>query len=502
MPSSPSARRPFEQTYRVQQEPPTPSPGPARESLHSYDELTSEEEEPEAASRRARSRWIAAVVLAGIVGLVAVTVGRRYLTRISPKLASKAEVTSLDKRVAQFLSEGNRLLDEGDLEAAKEQFVKATALAEKDAAVLAALARLETLRADAYWLKLRLLDPTSQEIVQATHRELGRRVGKARSVVDQAFAVAPEDPAVLRARIDSMRLSGDSDKAREWVAPISSNPSQPENAYVLAALDLAEPNPVWSTVVDRLRTAASGEREPGRARAALIYALARANRLSEADAEFGKLEARARPHPLLDELRGFLDRHKSLQDAGSGAGKPEAAMDPRKLPALDTSPAPEGEPKRAAADKPSGDFRTKLREASSAVRSGELAEAEQLFNAVLAEQPGNVEAISGLGDVARRRGDSAKAAKMYDRVLQQNPSYLPALLASADSKWDSGDRKGAVALYRRVAEQAGPGSEYGARATARIAQSEAPAPAAPAAPAAEPAAEPPSSAAEPPEAAP
>jgi tetratricopeptide (TPR) repeat protein len=89
---------------------------------------------------------------------------------------------------------------------------------------------------------------------------------------------------------------------------------------------------------------------------------------------------------------------------------------------------------------------------------------------VLAEQPRNTEALSGLGDVAKARHDPALAAKMYDRVLAENPNYWPAILASADQKWDAGDRSGALVLYRRLLEQAGPNSEYGARAAARLAQ--------------------------------
>jgi len=46
-------------------------------------------------------------------------------------------------------------------------------------------------------------------------------------------------------------------------------------------------------------------------------------------------------------------------------------------------------------------------------------------------------------------------------------------LASADQKWNAGDRPGAVVLYRRLLEQAGPSSEYGARAAARLALSDA-----------------------------
>ncbi len=405
------------------------------------------------------------MVVVGVLGLLGATVGRRYLAQLTGATEVNA---SSDARVAKFLSDGSRLADEGDFESAKEEFDKATALAEKDPAVLTALARLETLRADVPWLKLRLLDPNSTDLVQATYRELGRRVGKARSAVDRAFAVSPEDPAVLRARVDSLRLSGEGEKAREWLGPLSANASVPENAYVLAALDLAEPNPVWPSAIDRLRSAAAAERDPGRARAALIYALVRANRVSEANSEFAKIDGRPKPHPLLEELRAFLSRAKLSTD-GAGDMPPKiATVDTSKLPKLDTSLATEDEPRPATAA--ATDFRGKLSQASAALRSGDLTHAEQLFNAVLAEQPTNTEALSGLGDVAKARHNPAQAAKMYERVLAENPSYLPAISASADQKWESGDKAGALVLYRRLLEQAGADSSYGSRALARIAQ--------------------------------
>jgi tetratricopeptide (TPR) repeat protein len=333
--------------------------------------------------------------------------------------------------------------------------------------VLTALARLETLRADVSWLKLRLLDPNSVDLVKATHRELGRRVGKAQSAVDRAFAVSPEDPSVLRARVDALRLAGDGDRAREWLSPLSANPSVPENAYVLAALDLAELSPVWPSVIDRLRTAAAAERDPGRARAALIYALVRADRLSEAEADFAKIDGRAKPHPLLEELRAFLARAGRGAGGMGGAGNAApklSAVDTTKLPKLDTSSTTEES--RSVAN----DFRARLSQATAALQQGELSRAEQLYKAVLAEQPGNTEALSGLGDVAKARRDPATAAEMYDRVLRANPNYLPALLGSADQKWESGDRARALVLYRRLLEQAGPSTQYGARAAARIAE--------------------------------
>ncbi|HEY0469664.1 MAG TPA: zinc-ribbon domain-containing protein, partial [Polyangiaceae bacterium] len=188
-----------------------------RDSFKSYDELPRDSRPEDDHARVARSRWIAGVVVVGVLGLLGATVGRRFIAQL---IGAATVKTTSDARVAKFLSEGARLADENDFEGAKEEFDKAAALAEKDPAVLTALARLETLRADVSWLKLRIIDPSSTDLVQATYRELGRRVGKARIAVDRAFAVSPEDPAVLRARVDALRLNGEADKAREWLAPL------------------------------------------------------------------------------------------------------------------------------------------------------------------------------------------------------------------------------------------------------------------------------------------
>jgi tetratricopeptide (TPR) repeat protein len=217
-------------------------------------------------------------------------------------------------------------------------------------------------------------------------------------------------------------------------------------------------------VLDRLRTAAAGEREPGRARAALIYALARADRVADARAELSKLEAQPKPHILLDELRGFLSRFPPTDGKPAPAASSLAVVDVSKLPKLDTSVATEEKPSSGVPT----DFRTALSQAAAASRAGDYGRAETLYNAALASQPGNVEALSGLGDIARRRGDSTRAAQLYDRVLSQNPSYLPAAMASADLKWNAGNRGGALLLYRRIVDQVGTGSDYGARAQARI----------------------------------
>jgi predicted Zn finger-like uncharacterized protein len=439
------------------QTPPVPAVMP-RDRAPSYDDLP-DGDVPEA-GRRATSRWIAGVVILAVAGLLAATVGHKYLARFSS--APKPATSARDTRAASFLADGLRLLDDAQYDEAQVALVKAQALADRDPAVLAGLAQVETLRAETFWLKLRLLDPTATALVQSTERELAERVTKARKAVDAAFAVAPEDPSVIRARINVLRIAGDEAKAREWIQPIAANPADPQNAYVLAALDLAEAAPAWSTVIDRLRAAAVSGKDVGRARATLIYALVRAGRV---------VEAADRPHPLLPELKGFVTRFSVPLDAGVDAADAAAATDAA-VPAEPTAdgvaaPAGAGEAPGAA-----GDFRKRLAQAAQAVSAGELSRADSLYRGVLNEHPGNTEALAGLADVARRRNDTATASKLYAEVLEANPSYLPALMATADQKWQAGDRKGAIALYRRILEQAGPSTDYGQRAQSRIAQGE------------------------------
>jgi predicted Zn finger-like uncharacterized protein len=474
MASSPTSSG-FDHTAPVASSPrgaPAPAPPPVstRERLPSYDEVTALD--PGEPARRARSRWIAGVVVLGVAGLLAVTVGRQYLQRLSS--VKVPEVSARDERAARFLAEGVRQLDRADYDAAQEQITKAEALADRDPSVLAARARLDTQRADLLWLKVRLLDPTVKPLVQATERELARAAGKARVSVETAFAVAPEDPAVARARVDALRVAGQEAKAREWIAPIAANSADPQNAYVLAALDLAEAAPVWSTVIDRLRAAAVSEHETARARGALIYALVRAGRVVEADTELAKVASPAFTHPLAEELKSFVGRFSAALDGGVDAAASSAAS-AALVPPAGSEPGSGGGSLGLG-----GDFRSRLTQAAAAFRKGDLSRADALYQSVLTEQPGSTEALSGMADVARRRGDAASAGRLYERVLAANPSYLPALMASADLKWQGGDRAGALTAYRRLLEQAGPASDYGKRAAARIAEAEgSPAPKAP-----------------------
>ena len=410
--------------------------------------------------RNARSRWLVLVVVLAAGVLLAGTVGKRYLakyTKGSPLAASQADAT-----VTSLLAEGERLLSRGELEGANDAFAKASARAENNGQVLTSLATLEVVRADLLWLKERLLGASDEAARAQTRRELARQVVRVRGAVERTKLIVPEAPSTARLLVHAKRLDGDVAEARRHVSVLGQDASLPENAYALAALDMAEAAPVWSSIVHRLRIAAGAEGQLGLARAALVYALARSNETDAAKAELEKLAKSNPSHPLIFDLRAFLGQNTPAATSATEANAEDAGVEP----------GPNAPPSGDTGDAVGGDFRSQLKQAYAAVEQGQLAKAEKLYNAVLARQPGNTEALSGLADIAHRRNDTGKASRLYEEVLKKNPSYLPALMANADQKWGAGDRAGALALYRRILQQAGADSSYGRRAAQRIAQAE------------------------------
>lgn len=67
-----------------------------------------------------------------------------------------------------------------------------------------------------------------------------------------------------------------------------------------------------------------------------------------------------------------------------------------------------------------------------ALRAGRLAEAQRLYEALLARQPQQPDALLGLAAVAEARGDLPAAAAGYRRVLQADPDNADALAALAE----------------------------------------------------------------------
>jgi predicted Zn finger-like uncharacterized protein len=438
-------------------------------SFRAYQDSFSDEAFPvPRANRQPALRWVVGIVLVGGLAFVAGTVGMKYARKLSAAPAASAKAA--DPRVVKLVEDGEAFLLKGDFESAKEQVDKASVLAENDLAVLSLTARLEASRADAHWLALKLIEPTHTAELEVERAELGTRLPRVKKTADAAAAVSAGEPSVIRARVDALRLAGDVTAARKLVGALGSDASQPETAYVLAALDLAEASPAWPTVIDRLRAAASAERGVGRARAALVYALASSGANDDATAELAKMDASGSAQSgLVARLRAFVQR---LAGTPPGASATAAGAQNTVLAGAVSPRAPGAAAEGNAEASKGTDFRRLLEDAAAAKRSGDLGRAEALYRAAKEQQPTNVEAMAGLGDIARLRGDSATATGYYDSVLHQNPTYLPALIASADLKWANGDRVGALFLYKRIVNQTDPGSAYAQRAAQRIAEAQ------------------------------
>jgi tetratricopeptide (TPR) repeat protein len=87
------------------------------------------------------------------------------------------------------------------------------------------------------------------------------------------------------------------------------------------------------------------------------------------------------------------------------------------------------------------------------MRGRDFDRARRIYQAVLAGDPTDSEALVGLGDIARAQGDSAGAMTTYRRALAANPSYLPAWLGLADVEWATGNRGGAVRDYNGIVDR-------------------------------------------------
>lgn len=402
-------------------------------------------------------------MVVGGLGLIGGTVGISYLreTASSASASATPPPPSVDPELVKLVEGGRTALGAGDLEAAGASFQRALGRSPHDPGALAAVAELEVLRADFTWLRLRLLDPAWTERVAETHRELGSQIARASAAVDAATAPAVPEPLARRLRIDLFRLSGKVSEARSLVEPLADRASEPDTAYVLGALDLAEANQAFLSAAARLRVAAVGEGGLGRARALLIYSLAHSGDIVQARRELAQLSSASADHPLAEDLKGFVERCAAAAAGDADAGL--ATVDTEALRGLD-APGTASDARGGA-----GDFRQRLKFASAALGIREYDRAERLFRSVLLEQPGNTEALAGVAEVARQRNDP-KAAELYEKVLEKNPGYVPAIVARADQKWAAGDRAGALALYQRVVSQVGTDGTYGRHAATRIAE--------------------------------
>lgn len=464
-----------------------PLPWQNMQGLHADSEL-----DELAVRRGAGSRWIIAIVVLGALGLVAGTVGRDYLLGFA---APKAAAPKVDERVPALIEQARSALAKGDFESAHAELAKASVLGD-DPRVASEQARLEVARAELLWTQQRLnaaleaakaraLEKSPPSRRKKTEAELAadalaatkeasekkvleqsfqERLTKAKAAVGVALKQAPSAIDVVRSQVDTLRLDGQTSQARTLVSALSAQASDPDNAYSLGALDLAEGPAGYPAAIDRLRVAARSEEALGKARPLLIYALTKTDPAA-ASAELDKLQTIAPTHRALPALRALVELEKSKL-------VPEPEVAPRKAAPPPAAPAAAAAPEAAkpAAPKPPPVDTSKatLAKATELHDQGDLEGAEGLYQQVLQRSPNNIPALSGLGDIARQRRENATAAVYYDQILKQDRNHVPTLMARADMYWEGGNRILAVALYRRSLSQVGSNDLRGQRALRRI----------------------------------
>lgn len=414
----------------------SPLPPPTRPRQDSYPARPSIPDEPYAPPGRRVGGWVVALVLLGGVAVLGVVVAKPYLAHATKPAAS---LSPLDPKAQQLLSDGERAFSDGNLDGAKEDFDKASVLADKDPRVMLDLARVAEARADIAWLAVRLATPG--EALARAKSEFSDLSVKSSGAADAALAVSPDDPAAVRVKINALRIAGDLAQARALVGKMttSSIASQPQTEYVLAALDLAESAAPTPQVIDRLRDAAASEGNLGRARAALVYALARNGDANGARAELQKLLGLSRQHPLQSELRAYVDRATQAQgDAGTTV-------------AVDVNTLPSGAGGGGGGG--GGDPRSLNQQADAARTRGDYARAKELYGKVLAASPSDSEALAGLGDCSYAQRDLENAKTYYRRALDANNTYTPALIGLADTLWDTNDHAGARKMYKDILDK-------------------------------------------------
>ena len=397
-------------------------------------------------------RWLMVILLVALVSLAT-------MFAIHKQSQSGGDETSGDAaKFDQRLQSARDALRAGDLSLAHENLQASQAAGIRDARWLTLTARYDIVRADMSWLAVQLADASDTKRTGALQRELSENVVQSLKALKAVESLGSKDPELDPIRLDALRLAGELEKARTFAASLRSNTLTPDLAYSLASLELTQQNPRLKEVFDWLGQARAQDSGLGRAPLVLVLACVIGNRLESARAEVQRLRLAPRAHPLLTEIEAYVRRIADNAEAAQ-ASAPDAGF---------ASVADAGEVETLADVTREGDFRLRLRRAVEALSRNELTRAEQFFRSVLAERPRDTEALTGLGDVARRHGNTANAISYYQRVLANNGQYLPALSALADMKLKTGDRTSAAALYRRIVEQVGESAGYGQSAAQHL----------------------------------
>jgi tetratricopeptide (TPR) repeat protein len=132
--------------------------------------------------------------------------------------------------------------------------------------------------------------------------------------------------------------------------------------------------------------------------------------------------------------------------AGPRSPQPRLSPEPVAMPA---SPVPAAEP--APAPSPL------TAQANAAARGRDWEEARRLYERALALEPGNVDALNGLGVTLTRSGDRAKGLEALRRAVRLAPGHLEANRNLAVALDHEGQTREATEYYRAFLAASGDG---------------------------------------------
>lgn len=475
-----------------------PSKGPAWAERGGAVPAAVEDEfaEEVARPRRKIGRWIALFLILALIG------AGFYMFMFQRPLVDDILGGVLGGKEAErhehFMLKGKEsfLLDsEAAFTRADREFYQALALKDGDGPTQASLALMYATWAQLYLDKK--IDATvdamaaveegaEPDLAEADQlgKELETKLAEARRWADQAAASAPDLSLIQLARSEIARLEGDLDDSEDLLKRARAGVDKAPADYAGALLAM-ERGSDPGEVVDKLEASLSAE--------PLLRALYRKAR---AQAASGATNDAKRTIERLLELNTDHEMAKDLL-ARIDAGKPvvltleKASTATLEQPETDTDSAPteaetpepdqptptavaggSGGPPKGAPSAGGGSTESILMRATKLQESGKTSEAMSLFKNVLARQPGNIDALSGLAYCYLDRGNKGQAIATFRRILNINGAYGPAIIGLAQTYKSMGQKAEALKWYKRYVEVL-PGSGQAAMARRNIEQLEA-----------------------------
>ncbi len=425
-------------------------------------------------------KWIVALLVVGGLVAAGATVGRPYIMKLvagsPPSSASSAPAPTSSPRLQDAVAAGDRARTEGDFVAAREAYLRATVIDEKSMAAWDGFCAAETELAIAHWIAS-LITGSSLERDQAASlggsaaRTCARWVELMRATED-GTKKASDDLRSARA----LAAQGDAAGVRLYL------PTHAGDATLTAMVTLVDASKQDTKAVE----AAAKQVAPQLGKVALTslstpadlavaaYVAAVGGPPHRAQDVIDELVKRAPKHLLLDTLKQLVSGGPI--DAGplplpSTSVTPFPSTTSTKLASGDPTGAPTPKGTTTGPGIPSGDYRDFDKKGHEALAGGDASKAETYFRAALAQQPGDVDALFGLGQIERSRGNHVGAIGYFKQVLEHSPGFGPARLALADEQWATGAQGEAVTNYKAYLEQVPTGSGAD-RARARTGQTE------------------------------